>query len=134
MKTLRLYADGAARRNPGPAAVGVVIKDDQGNTVDELGCPIGIATNNVAEYRALIEGLKAAAKGKPDRLEIYLDSKLVVEQIKGSYKVKKPELKPLYDEAKKLLEGFAYGIEHVERENNSRADELANLALDGHPT
>jgi len=134
MKTLRLYTDGAARFNPGPAAVGVVIKDEQGNTVDELGRPIGTATNNVAEYRALIEGLKAAAKWKPDRLEISLDSKLVVEQIKGSYKVKKPELKPLYDEAKKLLEGFAYEIEHVERESNSRADELANLALDGHPT
>lgn len=92
---------------------------------------IGKATNNEAEYQALIDGLKAAAEWKPDRLEIYLDSQLVVEQIKGKYRVKKPELQPLHSRAKELLEGFSeFVIEHVEREDNGGADALANRALD----
>ena len=96
---------------------------------------IGTATNNEAEYQALIDGLKAVAEWKPDRLEIYLDSKLVVEQMKGSYRVKKPELKRKYDEAKKLLGGFSeVVIAYNERESNRGADDLANRALDEHPT
>jgi len=96
---------------------------------------IGTATNNEAEYQALIDGLKAVAEWKPDRLEIYLDSKLVVEQMKGSYRVKKPELKRKYDEAKKLLGGFSeVEIAYNERESNRGADDLANRALDEHPT
>ena len=96
---------------------------------------MGIKTNNEAEYEALIEGLKAVTEWKPDRLEIFLDSKLVVEQIKGTYRVKKPELKPLYDEAKKLLGGFEdVEIAYNERESNRGADDLANRALDEHPT
>ena len=96
---------------------------------------IGTATNNEAEYQALIDGLKAVAEWKPDRLEIYLDSKLVVEQMKGSYRVKKPELKRKYDEAKQLLGGFSeVEIAYNERGSNRGADDLANRALDEHPT
>ena len=93
---------------------------------------LGVATNNEAEYHALIEGLKAVSEWKPDRLEVYLDSKLVVEQVNGTYRVKKPELQPLYNEVKHLLGGFAdtTEIKHVERENNKGADKLANMALD----
>ena len=94
---------------------------------------IGRATNNEAEYQALIEGLKAAAEWKPDRLEVYLDSKLVVEQINGAYRVKKPELQPLHGQAKELLGAFdEVVISHVEREKNRGADALANMAIDAH--
>jgi ribonuclease HI len=133
LKTIRLYTDGAARGNPGPAAVGVVIEDDQGMRLRGLHRYIGTATNNEAEYQALIEGLKAVTELTPDRLEIYVDSKLVVEQVKGGYKVKKAELQPLHRRAKELLDGFAeVAIEHVERERNKGADALANRALDEH--
>jgi ribonuclease HI len=111
----------------------VVIEDDQGNKLRTFHRYIGVATNNEAEYRALIDGLKAAADWKPDRLEIYLDSKLVVEQVNGAYRVKKAELLPLYNEVKALLGGFDdVEIKHVERENNKGADKLANMALDAH--
>lgn len=94
---------------------------------------LGIATNNEAEYEALIEGLKAAAEWKPDRLEVFLDSKLVVEQMNGGYRVKKPELKPRLDRAKELLGGLGeVVIAHVDRERNKAADALANLAIDEH--
>jgi ribonuclease HI len=133
LKTLRVFTDGAARGNPGPAGAGVVIEDDQGMRLRGLCRYLGKATNNEAEYLALIDGLKAASEWKPDRLEVFLDSKLVVEQLKGSYRVRKPELKPLYDEAKVLLGGFDDPvIEHVERERNKGADALANQAIDEH--
>jgi ribonuclease HI len=131
LKTLRLRTDGASRGNPGPAAIGVVIEDDQGTRLRTFHRFIGIRTNNEAEYQALIDGLKAAADWKPDRVEIYLDSKLVVEQVNGTYRVKKPELQPLYIEVKHLLGGFGdVEIKHVERESNKGADKLANMALD----
>jgi ribonuclease HI len=109
-----------------------VIEDDQGNRLRTFHRFIGIRTNNEAEYQALIDGLKAAAEWNPDRLEVYLDSKLVVEQVNGSYRVKKPELQPLYQQVKVLLGGFSDTpeIKHVERENNRAADKLANMALD----
>jgi ribonuclease HI len=113
--------------------VGVVIEDDQGLRLRGLHRYIGKATNNEAEYQALIEGLKAASEWKPDRLEVYLDSKLVVEQINGSYRVKKPELLPLHRRAKELLGTFGeVVVAHVERERNRGADALANRALDEH--
>lgn len=87
-------------------------------------------TNNQAEYHALIEGLKTVREWKPDRLEIYLDSKLVVEQIKGAYKIKDPDLQKLHAEATRLLDGLAYEIKHVAREENRGADHLANMAID----
>ena len=111
----------------------MVIEDDQGTRLRGFHRYIGKATNNEAEYQALIDGLKAAAEWKPDRLEIYLDSQLVVEQIRGKYRVKKPELRPLHSRAKELLVGFSeWDIEHVEREHNGGADALANRALDEH--
>ena len=89
-------------------------------------------TNNQAEYHALIEGLKAIREWKPDRVEIYLDSKLVVEQVKGLYKTKEPELQRLNAEAMRLLEGLQWDINHVVREQNRGADHLANMAIDEH--
>lgn len=92
---------------------------------------LGRATNNEAEYLALIEGLKAVAEWKPDRLRVFLDSKLVAEQVQGRYKVKKPELQPLHKLATELLAGFDdVVVSHVEREKNRGADALANMALD----
>ncbi|TAN32107.1 ribonuclease HI family protein [bacterium] len=130
-KVLRLFTDGASRGNPGPAALGVVIEDDQGMRLRGLHRYLGAATNNEAEYHAVIEGLKAVAAWKPDRLEVYLDSKLVVEQLNGRYRVKKAELQPLHRRAKELLDGFAeVVVAHVARERNRGADALANRALD----
>ena len=131
MTTLRLFTDGAARGNPGPSGAGVVIEDDQGVRLRGLHRYIGTGTNNEAEYKALIEGLKAVMEWKPDRLEVYLDSKLVVEQINGRYKIKKVELQPLHRQAKSMLDGFdEWVVAHIERERNRGADALANRALD----
>ena len=108
-----------------------MIEDDQGLRLRTFHRFIGNRTNNEAEYQALIDGLKAVAEWNPDRLEIYLDSKLVVEQVNGTYRVKKAELQPLYTEVKHLLGGFGeVEIKHVERESNKGADKLANMALD----
>ena len=128
---MRIYTDGAARGNPGHAGIGVVIEDDQGMRLNGKVKYIGKATNNEAEYHALIEGLRAVSEWKPDRLEIYLDSKLVVEQIKDKYRVKEPRLQTLHLKAKELLSAFPeYDIKHVERERNKGADALANRAID----
>ena len=109
----------------------MVIEDDEGTKLRTFHRFIGIKTNNEAEYQALIDGLKAVGEWKPDRLEIYLDSKLVVEQVNGSYRVKKAELQPLYNEVKHLLGGFQdVDVKYVEREKNKGADKLANMALD----
>lgn len=94
---------------------------------------LGVATNNEAEYRALIEGLKTAREWNPDRLDVYLDSKLVVEQINDRYRIKATELIPLHREAKELLAHFpSWTVQHVEREQNRGADYLANQAIDAH--
>jgi ribonuclease HI len=108
-----------------------VIEDDKGMRLRGLHRWLGVATNNEAEYHALIEGLKAVSEWKPDRLEIYLDSKLVAEQVKGSYRVKEPRLQALHRTAKELLGRFGeVEIRHVERERNKGADALANMAID----
>jgi ribonuclease HI len=131
LKTLRVFTDGAARGNPGPAGLGVVIEDEHGMRLRGLHRWLGVATNNEAEYQALIEGLKAVAEWKPDRLEVYLDSKLVVEQVNGRWKVKEARLQALQTKAKELLAGFPeVEIRHVERERNKAADALANQAID----
>ncbi len=94
---------------------------------------LGTKTNNEAEYHALIEGLNAVKEWKPDRLDVYLDSKLVVEQMRGTYRVKAPELVPLHRRAKELASGFPdVRFEHVERAKNRGADHLANMAIDAH--
>jgi len=112
--------------------LGVVIEDDQGMRLRTFHRFLGVATNNQAEYQALIEGLKAVADWKPDRLEVYLDSKLVVEQVNGKWRVKEPELKELHKQATELLQLFGdrVTVSHVGREENRGADKLVNMALD----
>lgn len=111
--------------------MGVVIEDEHGMRLRGLHRWLGVATNNEAEYHAVIDGLKAVSELKPDRLEVFLDSKLVVEQLKGNYRVKEPRLQPLHREAKELLAQFGdMSIGHVERERNKGADALANMAID----
>jgi probable phosphoglycerate mutase len=113
--------------------LGVVIEDDRGMRLRGLHRWLGVTTNNEAEYRALIEGLKAVSDWKPDRVELYLDSKLVVEQMNGRYRVKSPELAPLYKQASDLAKQFPdIKISHVERAKNAGADALANMAIDAH--
>ena len=131
MRTLRIFTDGAARGNPGPAGLGVVIEDGDGARLRGLCRYIGTATNNQAEYLALIEGLVAASEWRPERLEVYLDSKLVAEQVQGRYRVKSKDLAPLHRRATQLLAGFPdWTIAHVPREKNRGADALANRAID----
>lgn len=125
-----LYFDGASRGNPGPAAVGWVLVDAEG-VIDEQGRRIGRATNNEAEYRALLDGLEAADRLDIDALEIYGDSEVIVRQVRGEYDVKAPHLKELRVTARELLDGFDdWSLEAVPREVNRRADDLANAALD----
>ena len=109
-----------------------MIEDETGIRLQARHKWLGAMTNNQAEYHALIEGIKAVQPWKPDRLEILLDSKLVVEQVKGQYRIKEPELQRLHAEAMRLLEGMAYEIRHVVREENRGADHLANMAIDAH--
>ena len=130
-RTIRLFTDGAARGNPGPAGLGMVIEDDGGLRLWG-GCRyVGTATNNRAEYLALIDGLRKAAEWKPDRLEVFMDSKLVVEQVSGRFKVRNADLAPLHRQATALLQSFAeVAVGHVPRERNRGADALANRAID----
>ncbi|MFQ5948283.1 MAG: ribonuclease HI family protein, partial [Acidimicrobiia bacterium] len=129
-----LYCDGASRGNPGPAGIGAVqYKEgpDGRRTVAEVSEPIGTATNNVAEYRALMAGLEVARRLAVEELVVRVDSLLLVRQLVGEYRVKAPGLKPLYRDAVGLLNGFRQvRIEHVHREENAEADALANAALD----
>jgi len=123
--------DGAARGNPGPAAYGVVVRRPDGATHESLGKYIGRHTNNVAEYYALIAALDYAAANGIRRLRVYSDSQLIVNQIKGLYKVKHPDLRPLHERAKKQAASLeTFTIQYVPREQNRDADDLANAALD----
>ena len=126
-----IHVDGGARGNPGPAAIGIVVSTPDGSVVDEVAERIGVATNNVAEYRALLRGLERAAALGAGEVEIVNDSELVAKQINGVYRVKHPAMKPLYDEAMTALGGFAtWKIRSVPRAQNSHADALVNAALD----
>ncbi len=128
---MKLYTDGAARGNPGPAAAGMVIEDDQGQVIWQEGRYLGETTNNVAEYQALLWGLEKAANLAPGALLIRMDSELVIKQLTGVYRVKHPALRPMHQQALALLREFpSWRAEHVRREKNSLADHLANLALD----
>ena len=123
--------DGAARSNPGPAAYGVVVRDGSGAVVARLKKYIGRFTNNVAEYYALIAALDYAQAHDVRSLRIHSDSELLVKQMSGQYKVKSPDLRPLFERAKKMSQSFAsFAIAHVYREQNRDADSLANEALD----
>jgi acyl dehydratase/ribonuclease HI len=123
--------DGAARGNPGPASYGVVLRRPDGTPLASLGKYIGRHTNNVAEYYALIAALDYAAANGIKRLRVQSDSQLIVNQIKGLYKVKHPDLRPLHERAKKMAAGLeAFAIQYVPREQNREADAAANAALD----
>ncbi len=125
------YADGASRGNPGPAAYGAVLCDVDGNELDAWGNAIGRATNNVAEYHGAIAAVEAALERGATKLELRLDSDLVVQQVRGTYRVRKQQLKPLFDQLMGLLgELDQFEINHVYRERNIRADAMANEALD----
>ena len=127
---LIIHADGASRGNPGQAAIGATIKDGEGRLLASLSRPIGRATNNQAEYRAVIAALKEAVKLGAGEADIYLDSELVVKQINGSYRVRNAALKPLYLEVKGLAASFkGFRISHIPRRQNAEADGLANAAF-----
>ncbi len=130
MTRLVLNADGASRGNPGNAAIGAVLKDEAGRTVATISRVVGRKTNNQAEYLALIAGLERAIALGAQRLEVRLDSELVVKQLQGRYRVKAAALRPLYLRAVGLLQELdGFTIRHVPREQNAEADRLANAAL-----
>ncbi|MGI8712017.1 MAG: ribonuclease HI family protein [Solirubrobacteraceae bacterium] len=129
---LIVHVDGGARGNPGPAAIGVVVSTPDGEVLDEVAERIGVATNNVAEYRALLRGIERAAALGAAELELINDSELVARQLTGAYKVKHAAMKPLHGQALAALAGFQHwGIRNVPRAQNARADALVNAALDG---
>jgi ribonuclease HI len=126
-----VHVDGGARGNPGPAAIGVVVSGPDGEVLDEVAELIGVATNNVAEYRALLRGLERAAALGAREVDIVNDSELVAKQLTGAYKVKHPAMKPLYLEAMSALRGFdRWSVRSVPRARNAHADALVNQALD----
>jgi ribonuclease HI len=128
-----MFADGGSRGNPGPAASGAVIIAPDGRVLREIGRYLGVATNNVAEWTALLSGLEAATELAIRRLAIRLDSELVVKQLKGEYRVKHPDLQPLHQRAKSLLRHFdSVDVRHVPRKQNKLADSLVNRVLDEH--
>ncbi len=130
IKKVTINVDGAAKGNPGPAAIGATIRDEQGRLITCLSQGIGITTNNQAEYMAIIAALRKAIALGARYAQVNSDSELVVKQINGVYRVKKIALKPLYQQVKQLqgqLDGFT--IVHIPREQNTEADSLANKAL-----
>ncbi len=126
-----LYADGAARGNPGPAGSGAILIDERGEPIARLTLSLGHATNNVAEYNALILGLEEARRRGIDEIDVRMDSLLVVRQMQGLWRIKHPGLRPLALRAGALLAEFGRrSIEHIPREENGLADALANKAID----
>ena len=131
MKKLIINTDGAAVPNPGPAAIGAVIRDEPGSVIATISQSIGHATNNQAEYRAIIAALQKALVLGADCVDLRSDSELVVRQLNGRYRVKKAALKPLYRQVRQLLARFQkFTITHVPREQNREADNLASSALE----
>ncbi len=126
-----LHADGGARGNPGPAGIGAVLADVSGDVIGEIAEGIGRATNNVAEYKALIAGLKLALEKGVTEVEVYMDSELVVSQITGAWKIRNDALRGLAVEARALLGRFSsWSLQHVPRDQNAGADRLANQGMD----
>ena len=127
-----IYTDGASRGNPGPSAIGVIIKDETGKTIATISKRLGSTTNNQAEYRAIVAGLEKAISLGARQVTLKSDSELVVKQLNGLYKIKNAALRPLYQEVVRLtgsLESFS--ISYIPRSQNAAADALANRALDG---
>jgi len=126
----KIFSDGASSGNPGPAGCGYVIYDENNNIVADESKSLGIATNNVAEYSGLLYAIQKVLTLNPDSIEIYLDSELIVKQIKGEYKVKNLILKEYYDKINNLLKNLKYEIKHIPREMNKYADKLAKKACE----
>lgn len=130
-----VYCDGGSRGNPGPAAIGAVVVDPTVSPPRRLATVserIGVTTNNVAEWRAVIAGIEAAARFRPRSVRLRADSQLVVRQLRGEYRVRQPHLRPLHERARRLLEQFdEVDVRHVPRDANAEADALVNAALDG---
>ncbi len=130
IKRVVIFTDGTAEPNPGPAAIGATIKDEQGRLITSISQGIGQATNNQAEYRAIIAALENAIRLGASQVDIRSDSELVVRQINGQYRVKNAALKPLYQRVKQLQSQFkGFTITHIPRQQNIEADSLANMAL-----
>lgn len=128
--TIIIHTDGASRGNPGPAAYAYVLQREGAEDIEEKGC-LAETTNNIAEYTALLKALEHARQLGGQKLKIYTDSELMVKQLEGSYRVKNENLRPLYEQILDLWEQFTQvAIQHVRREQNSRADRLCNEALD----
>jgi ribonuclease HI len=128
-----VHVDGGARGNPGPAAAGAVISTPDGEVIDEASETIGVATNNVAEYRGLLLGLDRARELGASEVEVVNDSELVAKQVNGLYKVKHRDMKPLHAAAMQALQGFErWTMRSVPRAQNAGADALVNQALDAH--
>ena len=126
-----IWVDGASRNNPGPAAIGAIIRDEKGKIHARISQRIGVATNNEAEYRAIISALEKAIDLGARQVEVNSDSELVVKQVNGKYRVKKTTLKPLFLRVKQLQASLEVcTIKHIPREQNTEADNLANAALD----
>ena len=130
---LLIHTDGAARGNPGPAGAGAILRDaDSGAVLAEIAEGLGRATNNVAEWTAVLLALEEARRLGADRVDLRMDSELVARQITGIYRVKHPDLKPIHAAVMELLRGFdGYTVGHVPRELNKDADRLSNVAIDG---
>ena len=126
----QVFCDGASRSNPGDASIGVSISFD-GKEIHTISREIGIATNNEAEYQALIDGLNYCIENSINEVDVFLDSKLVIEQVNKNYKVKAHNLKEFNSQVENMIKEFKYiEFKHVYREDNKRADQLANIALD----
>lgn len=131
MHSARIWVDGACRGNPGPASIGALIASPDGTVLKEISERLGVSTNNIAEYTALVRALEEAKVLGIRRVEAHGDSQLLVRQMSGQYRVKHPGLKPLHARALALSKAFEhFSFTHVPREENREADRLANEALD----
>ena len=129
LKKAIIHVDGASKGNPGAAAIGVTIKDEQGRLIACISQRIGYATNNQAEYRAVIAALEKATRLGADDIELYSDSELVVKQLRGEYRVKKAALKPLYQRVRQLQDRLdRFVVKHIRRQRNTEAHRLADSA------
>lgn len=127
---IHIYTDGGSRGNPGPSASGVVISTSSGEVLESFGKYLGVTTNNQAECLALKFALEAAAKYEPKRIKCFMDSMLVCMQAQGKWKIKNEDLKPIYEDIKKLAQEYSVSYEHVYRANNKAADAEVNKAID----
>lgn len=125
-----MYTDGGSRGNPGPAGIGFLILDEKKKKIKDFCKYIGEATNNVAEYYALIHGLEEASALKADEVVVYVDSELIAKQLNGEYRVKDINMKPLFEKTLSILKDFkSFEIKHIERSKNKEADKLVNKAI-----